>query len=166
MNSKILMMVSYWPSLKTPVPMLCFQKGTRRGGSGPTSQSCRSFCGSRRFSASGASLTLVIAARTRTWSTVSANPANVGQALFQCCEPAIRATAVPGIVIGAPLTVSRFSGFFDADDSRENSQDERYLPCVSAGCGQEAPTTRRRSGGGATMGFALWVRCRKLKIRM
>ena len=41
-----------------------------------------------------------------------------------CLETAIAGTA-PHIVMGTPV---RLSGFFDADDSRKNSQDEQQKP--------------------------------------
>ena len=41
--------------------------------------------------------------------------------MLKCCKPAIRGTAVLKIVIGAPCTVLRIGGIFDAEDSRENS---------------------------------------------
>jgi hypothetical protein len=44
--------------------------------------------------------------------------------LFKSCEPAIPGAATIAIAIGAPRIVLRHSGFFDADASRENHQDE------------------------------------------
>jgi hypothetical protein len=40
------------------------------------------------------------------------------------CVTALRTTVAIIIFIDAPGTVLRLSGLFDADDSRENSQDE------------------------------------------
>jgi hypothetical protein len=56
--------------------------------------------------------------------TVPSNPSHGGQALLKCCKPAIGGTAMMEIVIGAPPTVLRLSGLFEADDSRKNSQGE------------------------------------------
>jgi hypothetical protein len=47
--------------------------------------------------------------------------------LLKCCELAIRGTAAH-VVIDAPSTPPGLSGFFDADDHRENSQDEQQNP--------------------------------------
>jgi hypothetical protein len=60
----------------------------------------------------------------RTWRTGPANPTHGCQALMMCLEPTTRETA-GGVVMGAPV---RLSGFFDADDGRENSQDEQQRP--------------------------------------
>jgi hypothetical protein len=64
----------------------------------------------------------------RTGSAVPANPAHRGQTLLKCCKPAIRRTAAAKIVIGAPPTVLRLSGFFGADNGRENSEQEQQKP--------------------------------------
>jgi hypothetical protein len=48
--------------------------------------------------------------------------------LFECCVPTLRGFVrfidAPGVVL------LRFCGFFDADDSRENSQDSKSLMCA------------------------------------
>jgi hypothetical protein len=50
----------------------------------------------------------------------------IGQALFECCVPALRGFVrfidAPGVVL------FRFCGLFDVADSRENSQDEQQKP--------------------------------------
>ena len=53
-----------------------------------------------------------------------ANPAHGGHTLLKCCKPAIRGTA-PHIIFGAPPTVLRLSGLFDADDSCESAHDDK-----------------------------------------
>ena len=60
----------------------------------------------------------------RTWPTGPTNPAHGSQAFVVCLETAIAGTA-PHIVMGTPV---RLSAFFDADDSRKNSQDEQQKP--------------------------------------
>src|SRR6516165_9574581 len=57
-------------------------------------------------------------------------PDPVGQALFQCCVPALWSTAAAiAITIEAPSTVLlRLCGFFDADNSRENSRHKQQEP--------------------------------------
>jgi len=44
--------------------------------------------------------------------------------LFEGCVSAVRVTVAIAIYIEAPRTVLRISGFFNANDSRENSQNE------------------------------------------
>src|SRR6516165_2488814 len=66
--------------------------------------------------------------RIRTRST-GATPEPISQALLQCCITTLRTTAAAiAILIETPGTVLRLSGFFDADDSCENSQDEQRKP--------------------------------------
>jgi len=68
----------------------------------------------------------------------------LGQALLQCYKPALPVGAASAFIeIRAPPTALRLSGFFDADDSRQNSQDEKRklhgglllaLRCENAAC--------------------------------
>jgi hypothetical protein len=66
----------------------------------------------------------VVMMAVRTWPTGPANPAHGGQAFVVRLETAIAGTA-PHVVMGTPI---RLSGFFDADDSRQYSQDEQQKP--------------------------------------
>src|SRR5215469_8911805 len=61
----------------------------------------------------------------RTRRAVSANATHRGQASLQCCKPALPAAVVSAAIqIRAPTITLRLGGFFDADDSRQNSQEE------------------------------------------
>ena len=78
----------------------------------------------------------------RTGSTVPTNPAHSSQAFLKGCEPAISRAAIPSIVIGAPRTVLRISGFFNADDSHKNSQDKyrKSHGYLLLGCSLKTPS--------------------------
>src|ERR1700747_616918 len=57
-----------------------------------------------------------------------AKPADGGQTLLRCCEPAIRGPSLPEIVIGTPHPVLRHSGFFKANESGKHAKDEHEIP--------------------------------------
>jgi hypothetical protein len=49
--------------------------------------------------------------------------------LLQCCVPALRITVAIATFIDAPrIVLLRLGRFFDADDNRENSRDEKQKP--------------------------------------
>jgi len=63
--------------------------------------------------------------RGRVWTgRTGASTEPVNQALLQSCITALRATAAIAIYIEAPGTVLRLSGFFNADEDRDNSKNE------------------------------------------
>ena|SRR5215472_16826560 len=55
-------------------------------------------------------------------------PEPVGQALFECCVPAVRFTVAIAVYIQTPGAILSLSGPFDADDSCDSAHDDQQQP--------------------------------------